>query len=69
LALENISFDIKKRLKETTNNILKTTEDQIIAEQEQIIKLLDTLPKLIGHSFVHAMLSRTSLIVSKEISC
>ena len=39
---EFTNFDIKKRLKETTSNFLKTTEDQIIAEQEHIIKLLDT---------------------------
>jgi GTPase Era involved in 16S rRNA processing len=39
---EFTNFDIKKRLKESTNKILEKTQEQIISEQEQIIKLLDS---------------------------
>ena len=36
------NFDIKKKLKESTTKILDRTQEQIVAEQEQIIKLLDS---------------------------
>jgi predicted GTPase len=36
------NFDIKKQLKESTNKVLDATQNQIVLEQEQIIKLLDT---------------------------
>ena len=34
-------FDIKKKLKETTAKVLERTQEQIVNEQDQIIKLLD----------------------------
>ena len=36
------NFDIKKKLKESTTSLLDNTQAQIIAEQAQIIKLLDS---------------------------
>jgi len=36
------NFDIKKKLKESTTSLLDKTQQQIIAEQEHIIKLLDS---------------------------
>jgi len=36
------SFDIKKKLKESTSKILERTQEQITTEQEKIIKLLDS---------------------------
>jgi signal recognition particle receptor subunit beta len=36
------NFDIKKKLKESTASLLEKTEEQIDAEQQQIIKLLDS---------------------------
>jgi signal recognition particle receptor subunit beta len=36
------NFDIKKKLKESTASLLEHTEAQIIAEQDKIIKLLDS---------------------------
>jgi signal recognition particle receptor subunit beta len=35
-------FDIRQKLKETTARVLDKTQDQILAEQDQIIKLLDS---------------------------
>ena len=43
LDLGQISgFDIKKKLKESTSKIIEKTQEQIVAEQEKIIKLLDS---------------------------
>jgi hypothetical protein len=39
---EFANFDIKKQLKESTNKILEKAQEQIVSEQEQIIKLLDS---------------------------
>jgi predicted GTPase len=36
------NFDIKKKLKESTSKILDKTQEEILTEQEQIIKLLDS---------------------------
>jgi signal recognition particle receptor subunit beta len=35
-------FDIKKKLKESTNRVIEKTQEQLVAEQEQILKLLDS---------------------------
>jgi predicted GTPase len=39
---EFANFDIRKKLKESTNKILEKAQEQIESEQEQIIKLLDS---------------------------